>query len=569
MSMKVNTESLVAERLRFFKQSLSKKQMLSLAFAVLVSGVAFLVVAMKNPVGFDGAMNLQVAQNLAEHGKYARTYDFANGGTPVVAYKDGYRYFPREVETNGVFTFVATVGFLLFGENQFSYQFSNLVFIVALAVVIWWLFRRWLIAAAIIPPLVLLSLPATFSTSLGGYGEIPGLFFVILSFAFVVRASTTKTRESMLKMVVFALVAAGIAANTKVYLVGALPALLVGILGLKWIRKNISFKDLLLRLPYLLIGPALFEVFKLINIGSLHTYLVWWKLELKDILQQAGLLQSSHNLPGDNTTGLIDATLHRLHAFLLTVNDFIAIIILITLIILALSVVLHSDKKKFTKELRGQPWSPNTLLATMLGVMFASYLAWWAVLLPVTKTFPRRVFPIMLPLELLTALLLCIVASVYFSKHHKLFEKYRLSKPRLFNASQIAIGLLLVGSLVFATNASIRNIQNASKPGYVTLDQYAQAADTLKSIAPGHVIYGLEWWSSPTISLMSGIPIKNVAYVNKCELDPQRDLIMWDRIASAITKSPEPYSKDMSYELYKDLGATQIFKLSPAQGYCE
>ncbi|CAN5425518.1 hypothetical protein BH09PAT4_BH09PAT4_03090 [soil metagenome] len=567
--MKIYQVSSTVKRAQLFLQALNKRQILSFAFAILVSGSAFLVIAMKNPIGFDGAMNLQVAQNLAQHGKYARTYDFANGGTPVVAYEEGYRYFPREVETNGAFTFVATVGFLLFGENQFSYQFSNLIFIVALAAVIWWLFRRWLIAAAITPPLALLSLPETFSTSLGGYGEVPGLFFVILSFALVVRASSMRTRKSALSMLTLALVAVGLAANTKVYLVGALPALLVGAVGLKLVRKDVSVKDLVLRLPYVLIGPALFEIFKLINIGSLHTYLVWWKLELKDILQQAGLLKSSHNLPGDNTTGLVDATLHRLHAFLLIVNDFILIIILSMVTIALLGFVLYSNKKKFARALRSPYWSPKVILASMLGSMFVIYLTWWAVLLPVTKTFPRRVFPIMLPLELLAALLLCVVVSVYFSKHHKLLTKYRSRKPKLFKASKVLVSLLLTCSLVFAINASVSNTQDALRPGYVTLEQYEQAAEVLKGVVPGHVVYGLDWWSSPTISLMAGVPIKNVAYINKCELEPERDLILWDRIASAITKSPEPYSKDVGYKLYKDLWATQIFKLSSIQSHCD
>src|SRR5262245_27143888 len=108
--------------------------------AVLAPVAVFGSVADRQLVHIDGAMNLHVAERLAHHGQYARMYDFVPSGGAETA-PAWLRYHPSEVQTNGPFIAVAATAIWFLGTSQLALQLANLVFLAALAAVLWLLLR--------------------------------------------------------------------------------------------------------------------------------------------------------------------------------------------------------------------------------------------------------------------------------------------------------------------------------------------------------------------------------------------------------------------------------------------
>src|SRR5207342_1554288 len=91
------------------------------ALALLAAVLVILAVAAFNrPVTFDGAMNLQVSQALADGQGYVRDYD-------------GVRPFPREIQTNVPFVLPSALVFRAFGIGLAQSQAVNFAYLAALA----------------------------------------------------------------------------------------------------------------------------------------------------------------------------------------------------------------------------------------------------------------------------------------------------------------------------------------------------------------------------------------------------------------------------------------------------
>lgn len=537
------------------------KNITSFVIATMIPTLIFTGVALNRPISFDGAMNLQVAQNVADHGQYVRNYarqkNFDSEKTTNTS------VFPNEVETNGPYILTAALGIKLFGENQFAYQFANLVFIFGVAVVSWWMLRRWTVVATVAPTIILLLMPATFDATLGGYGEMPAIFFALLAVAFVAHSVTQKDKTTVLKYITLAFVTAGAAILTKTYLVGFVPAMLLGVLAVKF-AKNISIKPLFYRSLYILLLPIIHEIWHLFSRGSVSEYLVWWKSQIKAILLQSGLRDTAV-VTSDKPSSILEK-IGTQSDILFSYTSIGLIVILITIGI-TVSLYLgyfHKHNNNIAK-IRKIINTKHGLLILMLGVMFATYFIWWLVLLPEAKTFIRRTLPIMLPLEIVLAMLIAVGTSVFSMSKLRINLSIIMKKGRICATGFVMfLGLIitLITFLIAPLNNAIEKTQ--TKP-FLTISDYEDTVNVLKSAPDGGRIYGLGWWSAPVVDLMSEREFHNLALVKPCNVDSEKDIVVWDKIASGITKSKTPYKKAYEYKLYADTRAAKLYTLEPVE----
>lgn len=537
----------------------------SFLFATLVPTLIFTGVALQRPISFDGGMNLQVSQNLVEKGEYSRSYAYPSSTDEEKRANN--RLFPGEVETNGPYIIAGAVGMIMFGQNQLGFQFANLLFIFGSSVVVWWMLRRWLLVATIAPPLVLLLLPNSYDTALGGYGEVPALFFALLSIALLSHAASLSKKSQTLRFLALSLVSAGAAIVTKTYLVGFLPALLVGIIIVKY-AKSIPWKSLLSRVPYVLTIPVLYEIWHLVSLGSVFEYLTWWKQQLKGILFQSGLWKPSGKTSAtDQTSGIFDKVGNQLDIFISQAGLMPLILISIVVISLLIFSMYYRERPISLRSIWKLIASKYGVLTIVLFTMFATYFVWWLVLLPEAKTFNRRTLPAMFPLSILLSLLIAFGYSFFCTTDRKtaVFKiptKKFIAGRALFLSVTIIIGILFIPSV----QSLVKNYD--SKP-YISIEDYEDTVQVLRVVVKSGNIYGANWWSSPVVGLMSGRDIRNVELTNVCKHITKNDVFIWDKIASGITKKPDPLSKYVDYSLLKVTEAANLYRITPKNDFCK
>ncbi len=229
----------------------------------------------RQPPAFDGAMNLQIAYSLSEGEGYRRTY----GDKPP---------FPREIQTNAPYTVPAAAVFKLFGVGTWQAQLVNILYLSGLLLACMALLRarfRSLLAGALCAFMVLLT-PGLLDSGFHGYGEIPALFWILLSALFF-----PWEKPSTLHVAI-AGACLGLAVSTKTALLICFAAF-----GFCYVVSIASNRDVpvLSRLRLLavlavtsVLPLALVEVWRLSSLGGMDAYKAWWMVESNAIGRQAG-----------------------------------------------------------------------------------------------------------------------------------------------------------------------------------------------------------------------------------------------------------------------------------------
>lgn len=546
---------MVIESSRKALQKLRSRTVATAFVAVMVPTVFFSYIALKTPVAFDGAMNLQVAQNLSRNGEYSRNYVYVKSTSEEISTNT--RHFPSEVETNGPYILVAAGSLRLFGENQVGYQFTNVLFILLLASVVWWVLRRWLLLSLIGPSLVLLSLPKAAENALGGMGEVPAVFFAVLSLS-LISAAYTKEHRGALKFIGLSFLSAGAAVTTKTYLVGFLPALLFGLALLIYVNK-LPLKKTAYKASYVLIFPAIYEAARFISLGSIQVYLQKWIARLHSIAFQAGVKPSTNPEIVDASSNIFEKALRQAGHFAQYTTIAPILLIAVTVLFLTIIYYLTKNKKAIRTSIKFIFEDNMRLLAIFLLIMFGTYFIWWSFILPESKMFVRRTYPAMIPLTIA----IMILSGTILSSLATLRKSAKKSKRHGARVKPILlVGVIFVavciGSLGYK---SVKTVARANDVPFPTIDEYKYAEKTLQDLPEDARLYGRGWWSSPVIDLMSERTFYNAELVDNCGFDPNRDFFVWDNIASAITGIVQPKSKGYEYVYYRDAGAAKIYRL--------
>ncbi len=150
---------------------------------------------------FDGAMNLQVANNLSHGLGFVRQY----GGTT---------FFPTEVQTSGAYIFLAAGLIKIFGAKSFVYEVPNLIFVALLLVAVSLALRRWPVIRIIGPSVVLFAVPGMLDNAIHGYGEYVVAALVASAFVLLGAAATGMRRPALAAAAASVLI--GIAFTVKV-----------------------------------------------------------------------------------------------------------------------------------------------------------------------------------------------------------------------------------------------------------------------------------------------------------------------------------------------------------------
>jgi hypothetical protein len=546
---------------------------LPLVVAVAVPLVLFTIRALHAPLNFDGGMNMQVAERLADGHGYTRFYDEL-------------QIYPHEVQTNGPFIYVAAIALKVLGVNQLALQFANLTFVAAFAAVVFFLLREHKVLRVVGPWIVLLTAPVVSLYGLGGLGEIPVTAFMLASILALAQAVRVPERAPW--WVAGAALAYGAALATKTFSTGAAPALAAGgvcvLVAASTRRRRLQILGAGAAVALL---PLIREGHKVLATGGLSGYRSWWSAERAGISAQSGLGGGRDAGPAER---FLDH-MHILSGHLDTPAELLIPILFVPLVWAAAVLVWRWRTQGLQRTLA----DPGSALLLMVAVLAGTYIGWWLFLVPEAKTWIRRIYPGMLALQLLYLLMVPWLVQVGRSAlarvrgggaapapagsddgdHGRHGDNGDVPVPEPVGASPLlrwapVVGLaatvvvLAVTALPYTVRKIDRNTRDLLEGQELWLHDNEAAADFVED-HPDVRFYGDEWWSAPVISAMSERGFHNVGDADFCSLDPEHDMLVWDLDARQI-RSPEPWTRNgrLAYEEVAVFGGhVTIYGVSP------
>ena len=464
-----------------------------------------------SPPGFDGAMNLQVAQNLAHGLGFSREYITGQGG--VVDYAKGTTLFPHEIQTSGAYIFLAAGLIKVFGASTIVYQLPSLIFLLVLMVFTSFALRRWPIARIIGPALVVFAVPSVTQTALGGYGEYVVAALAIA--AFVMLGEMAGGGRRPLWTLFGASVLMGLALTVKIVAAAALlPFVFVGLIGLAVARPGgarPAFNRWLL-VPVSIVGGAApfaaVEVQRLVSLGSVSAFEDYWHLQFRSSQSQAGVAGTGEGTAAtDPSHGL-----HKIadHFHLLSVatgiNSAVLLIALVTPFLGLIGLFLY-------RRMSWREWlaKPGALLSIMLASYAGLYFIWWLAVTPTAKTVLRRV------IIALVAMVLLVLVLAGMAKDRYVERKALTAQPtprRALVARVVwgVVAVLAVITVIPAVTTTQSEARIAFEANGTERDHIVDLADQAKKLhEQGDVLYGGNFLSAPQEALYGDLPLVNLA----------------------------------------------------------
>ena len=437
------------------------------------------------PVSFDGAMNLEVARSLAEGNGYRRMYGDHLG-------------FSHAIQTRAPYILPAAAVFAAFGVGVWQSQLVNALYLVALSLLIFVLVRRatswrWGLAAVA----VCLCTPGLEDNGMNGFGEVPALTWWLAALAVLYGAddgeSTSRRRCFAAGLLL------GVAVVTKtVLLIGA--SALVLVLAAETARRERRVRPVLAALGVLALGVVLpillHEIARALAFGNLAQWRAWLRDEWHMIHMQAG---TQRGLP-DSVD--IASKIHK-HFGVLVAGFQTAPAVVVAW--LALPAALLAGSWRIWTHHRGR------LLIATLALFGAIYFVWWLGVTPTEKAWYRRIFNGVLVWELATVLLI----GTLWQRRAQLSRAARLVFG-VVTAALIAIGVPLVVS-------SFRTTDLPDSESQTTLAAELEAVWRLPADAP---LYGIGWYSMPTMALYAGRRINDLNERTPAELATHSPILL-------------------------------------------
>jgi hypothetical protein len=212
---------------------------------------------------------------------------------------------------------------------------------------------------------------------------------------------------------------------------------------------------------------------------------------------------------------------------------------------------------------------PHTVLVLAVGMLAASYILWWLLIVPEEKLWIRRIIPGMLSLHLLYLFMVAWLVRVVQAAR-------RAGDREAGPAPRTVVGAALAALvLVAATMGPYASIKVAGNTGDMLggeqawLDANRDAAAHIEAHAE-HQFYGDEWWSAPVVSLMAQTDFLNLGASDFCGLDLERDRLVWDSYAKSI-RSQDPWTRDgqLVFDEVESFDTfITIYAVGPAPGTC-
>ncbi|MDR0432705.1 MAG: hypothetical protein LBH48_05280 [Bifidobacteriaceae bacterium] len=510
--------------------------------------LVILTLAVWNSVpSFDGALNLQVAQSIADGDGFVRAYG-------------GYRVGPEEIQTSGPFLLLQALAIRVLGPGTVVFQMVNLLALAVLAIGVCLVLRPWPLAQLIGPSLVLLALPhggnpmAAVTAATGGYGEYCVAALAVVAFA-LLASGFRKTARRPYLYIAGAALCAGIAATVKVVALLIVPVLAVGlVLGLV-ARRSVKPLLAVSSASVGLVPVIAFELYRLSNFGSVSKLADFWTSQAHATAEQAGVAGdgafSSDPTAFAGRTIFDKITMHwTALAESAGMGSFTLLVVVLTPLGLLASMawLQRHNWRDWLTERRG-------IVAIELAVYCVGYIVWWVAITPTEKAWFRRIVVAMVCLILLYILAVCMALTVVRSAPRP-FPRLRQGALMLGMATACATALGAIVALPDLTGTIVGSARSApwladapNREQEAGIREAAKRADALA--AEGAGLYGVGWWSAPVVELYSNTHFENffphstwLWTDDRCssDLTERPAYIVWDQYAQSLTDLP--YSTD-------------------------
>lgn len=506
-----------------------------LLVAVGVPLALFLNAALGTVVSFDGAMNLQVAQNLATGDGWVRQYGVSTA-------------FPTEVQTSGAFLGIAAGFLFVFGTTQFALQATNLVFIGLLLATIVHLLRGHRVAQLLVPALLIVGMPETAILSIGGLGEVPVFASVLVTFVLLARVAAKESRHPYLEL--FAASAFTVAAITmKTVALAAVPVVAVGVVAALAVNREVRPLRGLAAIGAGLLPIVLVEGYRMAALGGYGAYRQYWDDLREDIDYQAGVGEGAEQLP---MADKVSEHLRRL-ADASGQPKWLLVALFAVPVVLSLALVVRHRRR-----LRVLVEDRLRFCAVLLTGYASLYAVWWFAITPTEKAWLRRLYPGLLAAQLATLLFLVIAVQAA--------RRRPVERQRQALAVAVAAG---VGVVVLAgpVQMALDEGETLMNPPAAQLRSFEAAAETIAE-DDVHQYWGEHWFSAPAMSLMAEVDFGDLAIVDICDVDPSRDILVWDYVAASALGPPDERGYRELTPVQEFPSAATFYAVGPAAGEC-
>jgi 4-amino-4-deoxy-L-arabinose transferase-like glycosyltransferase len=448
-----------------------------LAVVVIAALARLCFWAWTQQVSFDGAMNLEVARSLAEGHGYRRMYADRSG-------------FSHEIQSRAPYILPAAAVFAAFGVGIWQSQLTNLLYVAALALLIFLLVRRlsswrW----ALVAVAVCLLTPGIEAIAMNGYGEVPALVWWLAALLVLCRPDGESIGNARL---LGAALLIGMAVLTKTVLAIGLVAIVPVVVATVVSRDSRSRST---AIAFCVIGAGIvlptliYELAHVAAIGDFGRWHAWLRDEIHAIHMQAGTANGFSDTPGVGAKLLI-------HSKVLIDNLGLARPLLAMWI--AGTIVLAAFARRWLPSANGR--------AVLLSLTFfaAIYFLWWLGFTPTEKAWYRRIFNGVIVLEIVLVLML---AALWEFRRRSNTESAR-------RLAVIACVLLATLQLALIRSAVGEDDTDDFASGGSLRDDLA----VLARVPPNAEMYGVGWYSAPILALYSGRRFDNIAAKTPAQL---------------------------------------------------
>jgi 4-amino-4-deoxy-L-arabinose transferase-like glycosyltransferase len=417
--------------------------------------------------GFDGAMNLNTARYFAEGRGYGFIYDV---------------FFPFPAQTDGPFVLPSALLMLIGGLTPLTGQGVNLAYFIGTTILVFELLRRMVgsVTLALLGTLIVLQTPDLFQIGMSGYGEVPVLFWFVAAVIVLARAldADLPSRPRLI---------AGGFALALCYLTKAVALLLVApTFGLYLLFFAVRHRAYASRLLWLGAGLALpiigWELFRFIELGSLHNYAEWWRLQIAQVAQQSGAQETAAHVD-PWAKGV--AHWHIL-ADLIEVPE----ALLAFLLFVPWSVAIAMAARGWRQRQFG-----TVFCLVTCGAVAVLYFAWWLFVTPTNMTWLRRILDGLLVQQILLAASLAILVRALWLG----------ALPGRLVATGLAVALIVPEAYLAQRAAAFTDPPTISD---LDRDQFA-LAQQVRNLPADATLFGFGWWQAPGPALFSGRTMMN------------------------------------------------------------
>lgn len=443
-------------------------------------------------VTFDDAYNAQVAANFAENGFYG------------VSYPDNIPYYCK-ITTGPTMLLPTALLYKLGGKSIMMTGLVPLLYAIGCFVVLFFIgmvcmadrpvnrsfFEGREIKADYLGVLsaIICMFTAGWMVYLSHFllGEIAALFFVLLAMLFFIKFADTGSNISIL----LAGAAVGLSFVTKEsQIFMSLVFFAIGAIEWIWFRKEFKGRQFASYAGGFVAGFGIFEIFKLVTLGSFSAYISWWKDEKANIFDQTG----SSSFFDRFSIEEIGTRFNYLKEVFNMPAVLAAVMIIIPLVMFLIMLIKRDSHAYSVRIITEFAVAADSLLVYFVlfgasGLAYARRMAVYAQLLSI-------------------CLVLLFIRLIFY-----MVNINDANSEKGYDAKRYVIAVVPVLIFIVANFSNIDSNVKAllrTPEKTVTADANEAMSDYVSSLPEEAVLYGFDWYQAPEISLMSNRVFKDI-----------------------------------------------------------